>query len=93
MKKVFLFALAFVLLSSSAVFAAQPGTPEYDQMKAYKKAQREKKDAEKKNPQSRQPSFWEKEASRSGFTGTGAMFGNMISSAVPLEKPNSRKEK
>ncbi len=67
---------------------------EYEKMVAYKKAQREKREAEAKMPQVDKPKgFWRKEAERSGFAGTSAMFGNAITSLVPLDKPNSRKPK
>ncbi len=88
MKKIF--ALLMVLVFSQALaFAAEPGTPEYQKMKEYKKSQRELKDREKANPSSKAQGFWEREASRSGFAGTGAMFGN----ALTLGRGNSSKEK
>ena len=42
-------------------------------------------------PQGEAKGFWRKEAERSGFAGTAAMFGNALGNAVPFEKPNSRK--
>jgi hypothetical protein len=36
--------------------------------------------------------FWQREAERSGFAGTGAMISNGISGAIPLAKPNSGKK-
>jgi len=87
-------AVAVLLLFLSAqavVFAATPGTPEYAELSAYKKAQREQKEKEKANPSLKQKGFWAKEAERSGFAGTGAMFAGAVGSVVPLDKPGSRK--
>ena len=78
---------SFLLCGALAVAeAAQRGTPEYEKMKEYKKAQHDKKasgTAEK--------GFWEREGERSGLSGTAAMLGNAVSSVTPFEKPNSRK--
>lgn len=78
----------FLFQAAPAAIAATRGTPEYEKLKEYKKAQREKKP----NPSPNAKGFWQKEAERSGFAGTAAMFGNAIAAAVPLDKPNSRKE-
>lgn len=80
-----------VFLASETVFAAQRGTPEYEQMKEYKRQQREKKANRANEPQGEAKGFWAKEASRSGLAGTAAMFGGAIGAAVPFEKPNARK--
>ena len=90
MKKMLGFFLALVL-STGTAYAVQSGTPEYDKLKAYKKAQREKRDAERANPAHKEKGFWAREAERSGFAGTGAMFTNAVFGAIPLDKPNSRK--
>ncbi len=90
MKKIFIIFVAAFLLADLAglSLAAQPGTPEYEKLKAYKKAQREKKS----NPSaSSEKGFWQKEAERSGFAGTAAMFSNAVTGVIPLDKPNSRK--
>ena len=90
MKKITMVFLTALFLSNffSFAMAAQPGTPEYEKLKEYKKAQREKQ----KNPAaSGEKGFWQKEAERSGFAGTAAMFGNAVSGVIPLDKPNSRK--
>ena len=87
---VVLFFVLFLFQSISPAFAVQRGTPEYEKMKEYKKTQREKKDNPK--PQGEAEGFWTREAKRSGFAGTAAMFGNTITGAIPLDKPNSRKE-
>ncbi len=90
MKKFYTFFLMMILFLnvSSLVLASQPGTPEYEKLKEYKKEQREKR----KNPPAKtEKGFWQKEAERSGLAGTAAMFGNALSDAVPLDKPNSRK--
>lgn len=84
--------LGLILLTQGFAVAAERGTPEYDKMKEYKKAQREQRDREKTSGEIKE-GFWAREAKRSGFAGTGAMFGNGIASVVPLDKPNSRKEK
>ena len=90
MKKVIVFFLGSLFLFNSFGFAlaAQPGTPEYEKLKAYKKTQREKKNSP---ATANEKGFWQKEAERSGFAGTAAMVGNAVSGAVPLDKPNSRK--
>ena len=90
MKRQFSTAVLFVLLFQGIypVFAATPGTPEYEKLKEYKKSQRERK----ANPSPNAKGFWRREAERSGFAGTAAMFGNAVTGVIPLEKPNSRKE-
>ena len=89
MKQWFSVVALVVFLSQAApvAIAATPGTPEYEKLKEYKKAQREKKSSSSPSPKG----FWQKEADRSGFAGTAAMFGDVITSVVPLDKPNSRK--
>ncbi len=90
MKKVIVFFLGSLFLCNNfgLALAAQPGTPEYEKLKAYKKTQRENKN----NPvAATEKGFWQKEAERSGFAGTAAMVGNAVAGVVPLEKPNSRK--
>ena len=95
MKK-FIAILMFLVFAQATVFAAAPGTPEYEKIKAYKTAQREKKAqekaAEKVNPSVKKDTFWSREASRSGFAGTGAMFSNAIFNTIPLAKPGSGKQ-
>jgi hypothetical protein len=74
------------LFQGSQAMAMQQGTPEYEKMKEYKKAQHEKKStapAEK--------GFWQKEAERSGLAGTCAAATNVVSSVLPLDKPSSHK--
>jgi hypothetical protein len=90
MKKIQMAFLVTVLLSNISTFAiaAQPGTSEYEKLKEYKKTQREKRN----NPAAAgEKGFWQKEAERSGFAGTAAMFGNAVTGVIPLDKPNSRK--
>jgi len=84
--------LMLVMLADGYAFAAQRGTPEYDQLKALKQKQREEKKTRKAEPSPKAKGFWQREAERSGLAGTGAMFSNAISSAVPLDKLNSKKE-
>lgn len=72
--------------------AAQRGTEEYNKLVEYKKAQREKKATEKTQGAPKEKNFWQREAARSGFAGTAAMFGNAIGGLIPLDKPNSRKD-
>ncbi len=81
--------IVFLLGGAGMALAAQRGTPEYEKLKEYKKAQREKE----AQPSANAKGFWQKEAERSGFAGTAAMFGNALGSAIPLDKPNSRKTK
>lgn len=93
MKKIiagFLF-LFFFFQGLNGVMAAERGTDAYKKMAEYKKVQREKK-ANPKSQASAEKGFWQKEAERSGFAGTAAMFGNAVSGILPLDKPNSRKE-
>ncbi len=78
----------FLFQGVYTAIAATRGTPEYEKLKEYKKAQKEKKSSSSPGPKG----FWQKEAERSGFAGTAAMFGNAAAAAVPLDKPNSRKD-
>ncbi|MGH7197357.1 MAG: hypothetical protein ACREH5_01275 [Candidatus Omnitrophota bacterium] len=84
--------VSMALCAAGPVFAVQRGTPEYEKMKEYKRLQREKKNNPSAQPQGEAEGFWAREAKRSGFAGTAAMFGNALTGAVPLDKPNSRKE-
>jgi hypothetical protein len=82
----------FVLLGMLLVvpaFAAEKGTPEYQKLVELKKAQRAAREAEKTNPTEKPKGFWQREAERSGFAGTGAMFTNAVANVVPLEKPKA----
>ncbi|OIO37643.1 MAG: hypothetical protein AUJ72_04145 [Candidatus Omnitrophica bacterium CG1_02_46_14] len=90
MKRIATIFATLCLLANFAGFAlaAKPGTPEYQKLKEYKKTEREKKNT----PSTlKEKGFWQKEAERSGFAGTAAMFTNAVSNAIPLDKPNSRK--
>ncbi len=86
--------LISLFVAQGIALAAERGTPEYHQLKEYKNKQRAEREAEKANPtpKSQQSTFWSREAERSGFAGTGAMFANGIQNIVPLDKPNSRKD-
>ena len=93
MRRISMFLLAvLVFMEVSPAFAMDRNDPAYQKMKEYKIAQRAKREEEKKNPQKKEKGFWAREAERSGFAGTGAMFGNAVTSVIPLGKPNSRKE-
>jgi hypothetical protein len=74
-------------------FAAQRGTPEYQKLVEYKRMKRQEKE---KRAQGVMPpaekTFWQKEAERSGFAGTGRMFAGALGNAIPLDKPNSGKK-
>ena len=73
---VFLLLVAF----ASPAFAAQRGTPEYEQLKAMKKKEREAKAQKSTSDTSSNAStFWQREAERSGFAGTGKALGSSIS--------------
>jgi len=68
----------------------------YDEMKNIKQAQREAREAEKKNPElaaKKGPSFWDKEAERSGLNGNrvGNFFHNL--NPVPFFKDQTEKYK
>lgn len=94
MKKVLTAVFTLILLAgfSAPAFSAPRGTAEYERVKELKRAKREAKAHEKALPKSEKPKgFWQREAERSGFAGTGAMFSNAVFNAVPLERPNSRK--
>ncbi len=91
MKKIFL-VVGMILLGQGVLMAAERGTPEYEKIKEYKKSQKAKKEAEKLNPPSKEKGFWQKEAERSGFAGTGAMFSNSVGRVLPFDAPNSRKK-
>lgn len=86
MKKVAVWIVAAGLIAGDAglVMAAQRGTAEYQQMVELKKKQREEKKVRKADPSPNAKGFWAREAERSGFAGTGAMFAN----AIPLPKSN-----
>ena len=90
MKKIAL--LVFVALASLEIcaWAATPGTPEYDRLKEFKKVQRQQREAAAKDPAKAEKSFWQKEAERSGFAGTGAMFGNAIGGVLPKGKKDAK---
>ena len=90
MKK-FISILVLTVMACSPVFAAQKGTPEYDQLKVLKTKQREERAQKKANPVPKEKNFWQREAERSGLAGTSAMFTGVIAKAIPLEAPNSRK--
>lgn len=77
MKKLFA-VLSLLVFTASVASAAERGSAEYEKMKEYKKQQRELKTREKANPSSRAQGFWEREASRSGLAGTGAMISAPI---------------
>ncbi len=87
MKKIVL-VLALVVLVQSVAFAET----DRERLIAYKKEQRELKEREKANPSPKAKGFWAREASRSGFAGTGAMLTSAVFSVVPLDKPNSKKK-
>ncbi len=85
--------LVGILLAQGAAFAADPGTPEYQRIAEYKKQQRELHEKEKANPNpNKGQGFWAREASRSGFAGTGAMLSGAVGNVIPLDKPNSGKK-
>ncbi|MBI4353275.1 MAG: hypothetical protein HY593_05040 [Candidatus Omnitrophica bacterium] len=88
---VFVF-MAFMFQGLAVVEAAERGTEEYNRLVEYKKIQREKRMNPSPSPEGKAKGFWQKEAERSGFAGTAAMFGNAITGAIPLDKPNSRKQ-
>ena len=88
--------LVLAVLVQAPVFAAERGTPEYDQLKAYKVKQRQEREQKKTQESSgqvqKEKNFWQREAERSGLAGTGAMFSQAISNAIPLDKMGSKKK-
>ena len=95
MKKWIVMLMVGVILTGGSALAVPRGTPEYEQLKEYKRkqhAEREQKKVQENSGQApKEKNFWQREAERSGFAGTGAMFSNALANAVPLDKPNSRK--
>lgn len=83
--------MGMLMLGQGVLVAAERGTPEYERLKEYKREQKAKREAEKANPSVKEKGFWQKEAERSGFAGTGAMFSNSIGRVLPFDAPNSRK--
>lgn len=92
MRKRVAIVLLMMGLTAGTAMAAQRGTQEYEKLKEYKRKQAEERQQKKTDPASKEKGFWQREAERSGLAGTGAMFANAISSALPLDKPNSRKK-
>ena len=80
------------LLAQGTAFAAARGTAEYEQLKAYKKMKREQKANGPIEAAPKEKGFWQREAERSGFAGTGAMLTNTVTSVLPFDKLNSGKE-
>lgn len=94
MKKTWMAAfLTAALLVQGAAIAAERGTPEYEKLKELKRQRREEKSQRKTTGAPKEKNFFQREAERSGLAGTGAMFTNAVTGLVPLDKPNSRKEK
>lgn len=91
MKKAVGIFFIFLMGMSDVALAADRGSAEYQRLVEVKRAQREKKAAAKAQGLPAEKNFWQREASRSGLAGTAAMFGNVVSGVVPLDKPNSRK--
>lgn len=92
----FVFAL-FLLQGVGVALAAQPGTPEYEALKAYKKEQRAKKTSGQ-TAASATSEFWKKEGERSGLSKTGSNFSDFIKKLNPApflkqkeEQYNTRK--
>jgi hypothetical protein len=90
----------FVLValgSADLALAAQRGTPEYEALKEYKRKKKAEKEAakaaESADPGVKEKSFWEKEAERSGFAGTGAMFARGVDSVNPFKGLDQPREK
>ena len=100
MKKIVVWVL-FLMLVSTVSFAATRGTAEYEKIKEYKKAQRAKEEAIKKDPslaEKKEPGFWDREAKHSGLGGTPSKMSNFFKNLNPApffkeqeEKYNARK--
>ncbi len=77
----FVFVL-FLFQGAGVVLAAQPGTPEYEAIKAYKKQKREQK-ATSPATASAVSEFWKKEGERSGLSHTGSNLSTFVKSLNP----------
>ena len=71
----------FLLQPATFAGAAQRGTAEYEKMKEYKKAQREKKSS---GPAEK--NFWQKEAERSGLAGGAVALGRVATGRLSSEE-------
>lgn len=82
MKKTIGLVLISLFLGGATAIAAERGTPEYEKLKEYKKAQREKKASgvsEKTGP-----TFWDREAERSGLNRVNPNFSGFIKALNPI---------
>ena len=82
-KRTGIFIALVVLISASSAMAAERGTPEYERLKEYKKAQREGKGTPGAASGKKAPGFWEKEGERSGLGSTGSNVGNFFRNLNP----------
>lgn len=86
--------MAAALLACTAVHAAD--TAAYDEMKQIKKAQRERREAEKSNPslkgESKWAKFWKNEGERSGLGQSGSGAGSILRNLNPAPFFKSQKE-
>lgn len=89
MKRAMAVLMLVVFAAPMPALAAQRGTAEYEALKEYKRKKKAEKEAakaaEEANPGSGEKSFWQKEAERSGFAGTGAMFARGANAVNPLK--------
>ena len=92
MKKALAVLLLVVFVAPMSAYAAQKGTAEYEALKEYKKKKKAEKDAAKANPTPKEKGFWQREAERSGFAGTGAMVVNGLAAANPLKDLDQPRE-
>lgn len=94
MKKVI--TMMAVVMAFSAVPAYAANTASYEEMKAIKKAQREKREAEKNNPaakpETKWSKFWKNEGERSGLAQTGGGAGTFFRSLNPAPFFKSQEE-
>ena len=93
MKKVISLLVTVLFLTGSfgLALAAQRGTPEYEKLKEFKKAQRVKKETTPATA-SAVSEFWKKEGERSGFSQTGASISNFFQNLNPTPFLNEKEK-
>ena len=85
MKKVVSMLVFALFVSQGFVFAAEKGTPEYEKMKEYKKAQREARAKVASEPAGNNgPTFWDREGERSGLNQFGPSVSKFIQNLNPV---------
>jgi hypothetical protein len=84
-------AVLFLTTSFGVAMAAQRGTPEYEKLKEYKKAQRAKKESAPAT-KSAVSEFWKKEGDRSGLSQTGSTISTFFQNLNPTPFLNEKEK-